>query len=157
MKKTLTFIVTGIILVGGFVVLAKFSGSSPVDQSNAKEEADSSVISETNQSKSNDHIRTAIKKSTTDRVGAQKANVTIGDFYFDPTVMKISVGTTVTWTNNGMIGHDVKTDKNSPMQGPSSDILDRGESYSYTFDEPGLYLYYCSPHPVQMRAVIEVI
>ncbi len=156
MKRFLLIVIVGIAIAGGFIFISKPPNENG-PESKTQTVADSSVISEANQSKSNDHIRSAIKKTTTDRVGAQKANVTVGDFYFDPTVMKIGVGTTVTWTNVGMIGHDVKTDKSSPMQGPGSDILDRGETYTYTFNEPGLYLYYCSPHPVQMRAVIEVI
>lgn len=156
MKKLLILVFVGALLVGGYMFFTK-SPSNPVSQNNTQDAADSSVISTENQSKSNDHIRTAVRKQTADKTGNNRVSVNIGDFFFDPTVMKINAGTTVTWTNNGMVGHDVKSDNSSPMQGLSSPLLDRGETYSYTFDEPGLYLYLCSPHPAQMRAVIEVI
>lgn len=35
-----------------------------------------------------------------------------------------------------------------------SDILGSGDSFSYTFDEPGTYSYFCSPHPWMTGFVI---
>lgn len=157
MKKLFTLIMVAAVLAVGFMFVTKSSPDNPVSESGAQDAANSSVVAVDNQSKSNDHIRTAVKKQTVDKTGSDNVSISIGDFFFDPTVLKIKNGTTVTWTNNGMIGHDVKTDRNSPKQGPSSNLLDRGQSYSFTFDEPGLYLYICSPHSAQMRAVIEVV
>lgn len=154
MKKL--FMVLGLVavLVVGFIFVTK---SPSVTSPNDNSPANSDVISVANQSKSNDHIRTAIRKQTVDRTNTQKVNISIGDFFYDPTVLTVKNGTTVTWTNNGMVGHDVVTASNSPRQGPNSKLLQTGETYSFTFDEPGLYLYICSPHSTQMRAVIEVV
>lgn len=156
MKKILSLILIIALAAGGYVLYNK-SGDTMNQPGDSVDTADSSLLSVANQSISNDHIRTAIKKQTLDRTGTQKVSVDIGDFFFDPTVLKIKNGTTVTWTNSGMTGHDIRTDSASPKTGPNSELLNRGETYSFTFDEPGLYLYYCSPHPAQMRAVIEVV
>jgi copper-containing nitrite reductase len=67
-------------------------------------------------------------------------------------VLTIPVGTTVTWSNDdpGMI-HTVTS-----VDGLfDSGFLNEGDSWSYTFDEPGEFEYMCTPHP-WMRAKIVV-
>ena len=63
-------------------------------------------------------------------------------------------GTTVKWTNSAVdkLDHTVNANDNSF----SSGTLKPGESYSTTFTKPGTYMYFCSLHPEQMRARIEV-
>ncbi len=156
MKKAIIIILVVIGLIGGFIFVTK-SPNNQSETSGGSTQSVSGVLSETNKSLVDGHIRTAIKKQAIDATDQQNVDVNIGDFFFDPTVLKIRRGTTVTWTNNGMIGHDVKTDKSSPKQGPASKMLNKGDNYSFTFDEAGLYLYFCSPHPTQMRAAIEVV
>jgi len=141
----------------GGVMFFRKSPGKPAVSNTTVQQANASVISNDNQSIVLDHIRTAIKKQTLDETKKQKVEVKVGDFFFDPTVLKIKNGTTVIWTNTGMIGHDVTGDKNSPKQGPASPLLGHGDTYSFTFDETGLYLYVCTPHPTQMRAAIEVV
>jgi len=65
----------------------------------------------------------------------------------------ITLGTTVTWTNNdtGMV-HTVTAVDGSF----DSAILQPGQSFSYTFNDPGDFEYFCSPHP-WMRARVSVM
>ncbi len=67
--------------------------------------------------------------------------------------LMITLGTTVTWTNNdtGMV-HTVTAADGSF----DSTILQPGQSFSYTFNDPGDFEYFCSPHP-WMRARISVM
>jgi amicyanin len=65
----------------------------------------------------------------------------------------VKVGTKVTWTNQDSVGHDVVADTESP-DAPKSDLLRKGESYSFTFNKAGTYTYYCSPHPYMKGTVI---
>lgn len=66
-------------------------------------------------------------------------------------VLTVSVGTTVTWTNDDTMAHTV-----TGLDGSfDSNFLDPGASWSYTFTEPGEYEYYCLPHP-WMRAKVVV-
>lgn len=158
MKKILLIGLAGVVLIAGFI----FVSAGPSDESdsvaNSNDSSAQAVIAGgANQELVSSHLKTAVKKQSLDATNKKQLDITIGDFFYDPTVVKVTKGTTVTWKNTGMISHDVKIDSNSPSQGPSSDLLGRQESYSYTFDEAGLYLYYCSPHPTQMRAVIEVV
>lgn len=67
-------------------------------------------------------------------------------------VLTVPVGTTVTWTNDdpGMM-HTVTSADGIFDSG----FLNEGDTWSYTFDEPGEYEYFCSPHP-WMRAKVVV-
>jgi nitrite reductase (NO-forming) len=66
--------------------------------------------------------------------------------------LMVALGTSVTWTNNdpGVV-HTV-----TALDGLfDSGVLAEGESFSYTFDAPGEFEYFCSPHP-WMRAKVMV-
>jgi plastocyanin len=65
----------------------------------------------------------------------------------------VPLGTTVTWTNNdpGQI-HTVTAADGSFDSG----FLSTGQSWSYTFDNPGTFDYSCTPHP-WMQGRIEVM
>lgn len=67
-------------------------------------------------------------------------------------VLTIKAGTTVTWTNDdpGML-HTVTSVDGSFDSG----FLNEGDSWSFTFDEPGEFEYFCAPHP-WMRAKVVV-
>ncbi len=66
-------------------------------------------------------------------------------------VLTVEVGTTVTWTNDDAILHTVTATDGAFDSG----FFGEGERWSYTFDEPGEYEYYCVPHP-WMRAKVVV-
>ncbi len=91
------------------------------------------------------------------QVAEGEVNVHMVSFSFDPKVLVIRAGTMVTWTNQDDAQHDTTSDTGvwgSPLFG-------KGETFSYTFDEPGVYGYYCHPHGdeggVGMSATIIVI
>jgi nitrite reductase (NO-forming) len=67
-------------------------------------------------------------------------------------VLTIKAGTTVTWSNDdpGMM-HTVTAVDGSFDSG----FLEEGGTWSYTFEEPGEFEYFCAPHP-WMRAKIIV-
>ena len=60
-------------------------------------------------------------------------NVSIVDFAFQPMAIFVHRGETVRWTNTGNAQHTVDSD----MEIFESDVLDPGDTYSYTFDQPG--------------------
>ena len=63
---------------------------------------------------------------------------------FVPESPTVQVGTTVTWTNSDSMTHTV-TDKASEFD--SFDIAP-GSSYQLTFNEVGVFTYYCKYHPM---------
>ena len=76
--------------------------------------------------------------------------VKIDNFSFGPAELKVSVGTTVTWTNRDDIPHTaVSTDKTF-----KSKVLDTDEKFSFTFSKAGTYEYFCSIHPKMTGKVV---
>lgn len=86
-------------------------------------------------------------------VAAQQgtATVRVVDFAFEPATLEVSVGTTVTWTNDGQRPHTITADDGTFDSGR----LDPGEQFSFRFDQPGTFAYQCGFHP-DMQATIVV-
>ena len=64
-------------------------------------------------------------------------------FVFDPAAIRVSTGTDVTWEWVDSNSHSVTAEDETF---DSSLISGEGETWAYTFDEPGTYLYYCIAH-----------
>ena len=77
--------------------------------------------------------------------------VEIRDFQFGPEELTATVGDAVTWTNLDDATHTVRGDATAPSM---SDELDRGETYTFTFDAAGTYTYVCTIHPSMMGTVL---
>lgn len=81
---------------------------------------------------------------------AKTATVTIDNFAFAPPDLTIAAGTTVTWKNEDGEVHRVKEDHNRF----SSAALDTDDSFSHTFETPGIYHYICSIHPYMVGKIV---
>ena len=79
------------------------------------------------------------------------SDVSIVDFAFQPMAIFVGVGETVEWTNTGNADHTVDSDTEIFESG----TIDPGETYSYTFDDPGIFPYHCDIHP-HMRGMVVV-
>jgi plastocyanin len=73
---------------------------------------------------------------------------------FDPSNITIPVGIEVTWTNEDGLDHTITSGNWSSQDFDGihdgrfySGVLSAEDSFSYTFTEPGIYSYFCSPHP----------
>jgi len=77
--------------------------------------------------------------------------VFIDNFSFSPVDMTVAVGTKITWTNKDDVPHNV-IDTGKAFASP---VLDTDEKFSFTFDKPGTFNYYCSIHP-RMTAKVTV-
>lgn len=88
---------------------------------------------------------------------------------FNPASLTVPVGATVTWHNASTIPHTVTADPARAHGGVtvqlpegaqpwnSGDVY-AGDDWSYTFDTPGQYVYFCDFHPAQgMIGTINVI
>ena len=71
-------------------------------------------------------------------------------YRFDPTVIKVKAGDTVTWTNNDNFTHTVKVE-----DGPDHKV-GRGDSVSIKFATPGTYHYICTLHSHDMHGQVIV-
>ena len=74
-----------------------------------------------------------------------------GSNSYNPNRIEINVGDTVTWINNDSSPHTVTSSNDSAFD---SDVLMRGETFSFTFDKEGEYPYFCTLHPSMVGTVI---
>lgn len=75
----------------------------------------------------------------------------LSDYAFDPGEFTVAAGGTVSWTNNGSQPHTVTASDRSFDSG----LIAPGDTFDYTFADPGTYSYVCTPHP-WMKATIVV-
>jgi plastocyanin len=77
----------------------------------------------------------------------QNMTVNMRDNYFDQANITVPMGTTVTWVQSGNNPHTTTSYDglwdSGIIQGGS------GGSFSFTFNEPGTYRYFCRPHEAQ--------
>ena len=72
-----------------------------------------------------------------------------------PDVLKVKVGSTITWTNLDAIEHNVTSE--SGPQKFASRTFGEGRSFSITAQKPGVIHYECTIHPASMNGTIEVV
>lgn len=75
----------------------------------------------------------------TDRVEMQETR-------FEPPTLRVRVGASVAWTNRDGVRHTVTPENSTSWGSGGSPLLDRGDSWSWTFDHAGDFAYYCIPH-----------
>ena len=81
---------------------------------------------------------------------AAEAKVKIDNFSFSPQTITVAAGTTVRWTNGDDIPHTVVSDEKTFK----SKVLDTDQEFTFTFDKPGTYSYFCSIHPHMTGKVV---
>lgn len=99
----------------------------------------------------------AAKPTGTVSAAAEPVNVEIKLFAYNPEVLEVPVGTTVSWTNRDGIEHSVT---NGTPQDPSetfdSGLFTQGESFSFAFTETGEYPYFCTRHN-SLQGLVKVV
>ncbi|HTQ34763.1 MAG TPA: cupredoxin family copper-binding protein [Stellaceae bacterium] len=83
---------------------------------------------------------------------AAPGTVTIANFAFSPTPLTVAPGTKVTWTNTDEEPHTVvSADGGKSFK---SAALDTNDKFSFTFDKPGTYKYFCSIHSYMAGTIV---
>ena len=86
---------------------------------------------------------------TSEPVAATEVEM-VKSYRFDPKVIEIEAGETVTWTNEDNFTHTVQ------VEGQDDHEVERGESVEITFEEPGTYAYVCTLHSQDMDGTVIV-
>jgi len=104
------------------------------------------------------YIAAAVLFSASSVYAAETVEVSIQDYSFSPSTVVIKPGDTVKWTNMVDNQHTVTSGKDYVADGLwDSKRLNKGQSFSYTFDKAGEYYYFCVPHSVfKMHGKVEV-
>ena len=79
------------------------------------------------------------------------ATVSIENFCFEPTVLRVQAGDTVTWTNLDKVQHSVTGANNA---WGDRELFSLDESVSFTFDQEGTFPYWCVLHPSMIGTVV---
>ena len=80
-------------------------------------------------------------------------DIAIKSYTYDPQEITIKVGNTIKWTNMDNVQHTITS---NPGKELNSTTLNKGDSYSHTFDKAGVYYYYCTFHPsMQGKITVE--
>jgi plastocyanin len=101
-----------------------------------------------------------------DEASALSANaVTMQLIAFKPETLTVAPGATVTWTQSDPGVHTVTSGAVEQGGGGVSTVPDgrfdsgelaTGETFTFTFDQPGTYSYFCAVHPATMRGEVRV-
>ena len=91
--------------------------------------------------------------------GAQIVRVV--DDEFSPKLLRVPVGSTVIWESGGANDHNVIASDGS-WQAVSSDyfeygIITKGDQFEHTFNEAGVYEYYCPFHGTNNKGMVGII
>ena len=80
------------------------------------------------------------------------ARVSIDNFVFDPKELVVTAGATVTWANTDNVAHTVTSNAAPPLF--DSMTFHTGDKFSFEFQQPGIYDYFCKAHPCMTGKVI---
>lgn len=147
-KASIIVAILVVLGVGGIVAATQLRTNNDSDMS------DMSNMSEMNGADSGSSSK-SMDKGEQDLTAQKEVTMDIKDFDFAQPNITIKAGTKVTWTNADSARHDVVADGEAP-EGFGSELLAKGESYSFTFTEPGMTMYLCQPHPY-MKGMINVV
>lgn len=80
------------------------------------------------------------------------STVTIDNFAFAPPMLTVAPGTKVEWNNKDEEPHTVvSADGGVTFKSPA---LDTDDKFSFTFNKPGTYKYFCSVHPHMVGTIV---
>lgn len=83
---------------------------------------------------------------------AAEQQVVIDQHMFMPATLTIHPGDKVTWINKDTDPHTVTSDDHGKTF--NSNVLDAGQSWSFTFSKTGTFGYYCTVHPYMQGTVV---
>ena len=152
MNRTLTGVVLALVAIVAvvFIVIGGNDNDGNPTTANNNDTNSSSTESQTENSNN-----TSENNTSTAEPSADVKEVEIKGFAFSPSKIQVKNGTRVTWTNQDSVQHTVTPDTESDNF-KGSELMSKGESYSFIFEAVGTYTYHCSPHP-HMKGTVEVV
>lgn len=135
-----------VISPAGEAVMGAAIGSDPANSNanandNSNTNADDNSNANTNVN-DNSNMNASGSNDNSSVAAGGSVSVDIRGFAFDPSPLRIKVGTTVTWENKDSAPHNVIADNGAFKSG----TLREDGKFSFTFTQAGTYPYYCSFH-----------
>ena|SRR5579872_706391 len=94
----------------------------------------------------------APKEEGASTMTAAEQTIHIDNFTFDPAEVTVKVGTKVTWVNRDDVPHTATS--TAKPKAFDSKALDTDQQFSFVFEKPGTYDYFCAVHPKMTGRVI---
>ena len=92
--------------------------------------------------------------NATTSVSIVQGSSTLTTDAYQPNPVQVSVGSTVTWTNNDAQPHKATSGENATPDGRfDSSIMAPAATFDHTFTEAGEYPYFCLLHPNMVGTV----
>jgi plastocyanin len=92
----------------------------------------------------------ALRSAPANGQSAQATEIKVDNFTFSPETLTIPPNSTVTWTNKDDVPHVIaSTDGLFRSKG-----LDTDDHYSFKFNKPGTYNYFCALHPKMTGKIV---
>jgi plastocyanin len=94
--------------------------------------------------------------------GAPKTQVVAQDNRFVPENIRVSVGQTVRWTNQGRNPHNIRPASEDAEYAKGFGVREQafprgGGTYEFTFTKPGIYEYFCSLHGTRNQGMVGAV
>jgi plastocyanin len=145
-----TISLTGIMILGHSITQYQLNVYAQID--NATEMTANQTTSTQNSS-----TTTGSQESDSISVSIVKDAALKGDKAYQPNPIMVKVGQKLTWTNDDSQIH-TSTSGTGPGDAGSGNVFDSGilspgTSYSFTFDAPRNFPYYCTLHPQMVGTV----
>ncbi|MGH2703053.1 MAG: cupredoxin domain-containing protein [Actinomycetota bacterium] len=111
----------------------------------------------------------SVQSRSDSQASGETNGVVLRGLAYTPPTIEVDAGTEVTWVNqDDGVDHTVTSgqQKEQGVPGVTKDnkaqpdgtfdraLPDRGDAFSFTFDEPGTYAYYCEIHAAMTAEVI---
>lgn len=81
-------------------------------------------------------------------------------YAFEPTERTVDAGTTVRWVHTHDVSHTITSTDSHEEREPNGEfdetMSSEGDTFEFTFEEPGTYHFYCKPHSSFMVGTIHV-
>lgn len=81
---------------------------------------------------------------------AEDTRIVIDNFAFSPANATVKAGTKVSFVNHDDLPHNVIDEKGAFK----SKALDTDETFVFTFDKPGEFIYFCGLHPKMKGKIV---
>lgn len=138
-KNILMIVIVVLVLVGGLLAWYFLQDDTDVTITNT------SVITNTDAA-----VNKVVEKPASNTVWIIDGN-------FNPSVITISAGESITWVNKDDLIRQVASDphpSHSALPGLESEELAVGDEYAYTFDEIGEWFYHDHMNPISKGTII---
>jgi plastocyanin len=97
---------------------------------------------------------------TAKTLNTSTALVSVNESGFTPATLSVESGTQVTWVNAGKKPHQISADpypSNNSIAGFNSyEVLQKGDSYSFTFSSAGTYHLHDNLNPLKLHSTVIV-